>query len=281
MPLISIIILNYKTPDITKKCISSIFDNYQKEIKDGKIEIIVADNASGDDSLEKLKKIKGIKLVENKENYGFGKGINMASKNATGEYFLFLNSDTQVFDKSFLDMVSFLKKNIHVGIMGGKLKNADGSTQPSCGEFYTLKNFFIMVLGGEKFGFIRKNPSKIASVDWVSGASMMIRADIFKKINGFDEDYFMYMEDMDICFRIKKLGYQVYFYPNIKIEHAERASSNKTFAIVHIYKGLLLFYKKHMPLWQYHVIRYTLLLKAFILKSLGRQTYAEAFEVIR
>lgn len=110
---------------------------------------------------------------------------------------------------------------------------------------------------------------------------MMVRAEIFKKLNGFDEKFFMYVEDMEFCFRAKNEGLPVYFYPDLCIIHASHASSNKAFAIVHIYEGLLYFYKKHMPSWQYDIAESLLREKANILSNLGNQVYAQALEIFK
>lgn len=98
---------------------------------------------------------------------------------------------------------------------------------------------------------------------------MMMRQEIFRKLKGFDEHFFMYMEDMEICFRAKKLGFSTYFYPNVNVLHKELGSSNRTFAIVHIYEGLLYFYKKHRSVFEYRLVRGLLLIKALLMILLG------------
>ncbi len=281
--IISIIILNYKTKELTLLLLDSLFENYRKEIERNKIEIILADNASSDDSVAFFKKSKyfsKVKLIENKDNFGFSKGNNIAARNAKGKYLLFLNSDTEVKDRNFLRMTKFLNENKDIGILGGKLINKDGSKQASCGKFYTPFNLLLMLLGGERFGLLRESPSRIKQVDWVSGACFMIDRSSFEKLKGFDENIFMYIEDMELCYRAKKEGFLTYFYEDIKLIHRQLGSSNRSFAIENIYHGLLYFYKKHMKK-KYLIAYWMLKTKAVLLNFLGKESYEEIIKVFR
>ncbi len=290
---LSIVILNFNTKELTLSCINSISSNYENELKKGEMEIIVADNASTDESVAAISnpklQIPNFRLLENKDNLGFSKGNNRAVKKASGKFVLFLNSDTEIKDKGFLRMLEFMQNNDRVAILGGRLRNLDGSIQKSAGRFYSLFNLFLMLIGGERLGVLRQSPSKITRVDWVSGACMMVRKETFQKLGGFEEKLFMYMEDMELCFRAKKEGFFTYFYPNIELLHKERGSSNRTFAIIHIYEGILYFYKKYMPPWQYKVARELLFLKALFIKNLGKiignkyyeQTYGQSLGLFK
>ncbi len=286
---LSIIILSYNTKQLSLECITSIKEQYKKELDNEKFEIIVVDNNSTDGTLNALRrlKFKGFNLVESNENLGFSKGCNLGAKNANGEYLLFLNSDTQIKDQGFLKMLSFLKDKKEIGVLGGKLKNADGSSQLSAGKFYNLLNLFLMLLGLEGFASLRQSPNKITKVDWVSGACLMIKKSVFEKLGGFEKDIFMYLEDMELCFKAKKLGLSTYFYPEIMLYHKELGSSNRTFAISQIYKGILIFYKKHKSRQEYALAKLMLKGKAFILVVLGqivnnkylKETYGEALKI--
>lgn len=274
---LSIVILSYNTKDLTLQCIESVVKQYQKELEKKIIEIIVVDNNSKDESVLAISGLSlqnhNIKLVLNRENFGFAKGCNLGAKSAIGKYILFLNSDTKALDKGFEGMVDFLDKNSNVAILGGKLENSDGTIQRSCGKFYNLFNLLIMLLGFERFGFLRSSPSKIQKVDWVSGACMMVRSKAFEKLTGFDEKLFMYVEDMEICFRAKKLGFATYFYPFLKLKHKSLGSSNKTFAIINIYQGILRFYSKHKSHFEYLIAKTLLIAKAEILILFGILTF--------
>lgn len=288
---LSIIILNYNTLDLTTKCIKTIEKNYKIELTENEFEIIVVDNASSDQSAEQIKnqksEIKNLDVIESKTNLGFGNGCNLAATKAKGEYLLFLNSDTEVQDNGFTSMIEFLSKNPKVGILGGGLKNVDGTKQASVGSSYNLWNVIFLILGFERLGFLRKSPKKTEEVAWVSGACMMISKKVFDRIGGFEKELFMYMEDVDICFRAKKKGFDTYYFPDVNIAHRERGSSNKTFAILNIYKGLLFFFNKHKPKLEYVIVKYLLFLKALILLLIGKifgkeyliKTYGQALEL--
>ena len=220
MTTLSIIILSYNTKDLILHCIESIVKQYEKELKNKTLEIVVVDNASSDASASQISNLKSqisnLQIILNKDNVGFGKGCNIGAKEASGKYILFLNSDTQVKDRGFLKMIEFLEQNNKIGILGGKLLNSDGSLQASGGNFYNLWNLFLVLIGGERFGLTRKSPKKIEKVDWVSGACMMIKKELFERLSGFDEHFFMYIEDMEFCYRVKRLGYTIYYFPNTK-----------------------------------------------------------------
>lgn len=186
MVKLSIVILSFNTADLTIECLKSINNQYKKQLETGEFEIVAVDNGSHDDSVKKIKDlgadVQSIRLVESKENLGFSKGCNLGAAKSRGEYILFLNSDTEVLDTGFLKMVEFLDRNEHASFLGGRLLNIDGSYQSSAGKFYTLFNFFLMLFGGERFGFLRQSPNKISKVDWISGACFMARKSVFEKL---------------------------------------------------------------------------------------------------
>lgn len=284
---LSIIILNYNTKDLTVECINSIASQYTEELDKGIFEIILVDNASSDGSVKKIfglkSRVPNLNVIESQENLGFSKGCNLGANSAKGEYLLFLNSDTEIKDQGFKKMVEYFKKNKKIGILGGALKNEDGTSQPSTGKFYSLLNLFLMLLGFERLGFLRESPKEIKKVDWVSGASLMIKRKIFKIIGGFEKELFMYGEDLELCFRANRNGFPTFFYPEIILFHKQRGSSNRTFAVVSIYKSLLFFYKKYKSGWQYEIARFLLHSKSSILNTVGlltnnkylKQTYGQ------
>jgi len=286
---LSIIILSFNTKDLTISCINSILSQFKQELDNDQFEIILVDNASTDataDAVEKLK-TKNLKLIKSGENLGFSKGCNLGAKNASGEYLLFLNSDIEIKDQGFVKMVEYFRKNEDIGILGGALRNEDGTAQASVGKFYNLFNLFLAMVGLERAGFLRESPKEIKKVDWVSGASLMIRKSVFEKIGGFAKELFMYAEDMELCYRAKQKGFPTYFYPEVMLFHKERGSSNRTFAILNIYKGILFFYKKHKSVWECGLAKGILFSKAFMLNKIGKlinnkyleETYGQALEL--
>lgn len=288
---LSIVILSYNTPDLIKNCIASLEEFYKEDL--GKnIEVIIVDNKSEKENFERIEKFakskKFINFIANNENAGFGKGCNLGASKSKAEYVLFLNSDTEVLDSNLLHMSDFLDKNHDIGILGGKILNPDKSSQKSAGKFYNLINFLIMIMGGEKFGLLRSSPEKTQRVDWVSGAFMMVNKKLFNLIGGFDENIFMYMEDMEISYRAKKKRIETYFYPDSKVIHKEYGSSNRSFAILNIYKGLLYFYKKYKSGIEYSIVKSCLYVKAMLIYLLGKltnnsyyvKTYGEALKIL-
>ncbi len=271
---------------------ASLYEQFVDEFNDNKIELIVVDNKSEDESVHvikdeiKKKHYTNVTFVENKENAGFSKGCNAGAQKARGKHILFLNNDTIVKDKGILDMMEYMELHNEVAILGGQLSNLDGSPQPSVGNFYTPIYVLLLLLGLQKYGVIDKNPAEITKVEWVKGGLLMIRKSVFDILHGFDEKIFMYTEDMEICYRANMQGYHVYFYPHIKVLHQDGGSSNRTFAIVSIYKNLLYFYKKHRSPGEYLFLKSLLRTKAVTLIGIGRllrnsyyiQTYEKALK---
>lgn len=278
MTVLSIIILSYNTKDLILKCLSSIFSNYKKELKEGLFEVIIVDNASTDGSIERIKNyelgIKPLKLIiiKNGQNVGFAKGINIGAKEAKGKYLFFLNSDTELKNDKLKEMVVFLKEHAEVGILGAKMVNENGSPEKSTGKFFNLLNTILMLAGGERFGMLRFSPNKNEIVDWVSGGAMMIKSELFKKLSGFDEGFFMYVEDMDLCFRAKNLGFSTSFFLKAVIFHKQHGSSSREYAIFNIYKGISYFFRNRKPYWQYLLIKGFLKTKATFAFFIGSAT---------
>ncbi len=290
--LVSIVTLNYKKKDLTIACIVSLWEQYESEFKENKFEVIIVDNDSQDDSVEairhviKEKKFENMHVVANLSNAGFGAGCNLGVVKSTGEFILFLNNDTVVKDKGLMKMAEFCKERSEVGILGGQLRNFDGSQQASTGKFYTPWFAFLLLAGGQRYGLLDRSPKTIQKVDWVKGGLLMIRRDIFEQLHGFDEKIFMYTEDMELCFRAHLAGKKIYFYPDVLVLHKEHASTSKTFAIVNIYKNLLYFYKKHRSPAEYRLLKTMMNTKARSLIVLGKatknqylvETYKQALE---
>lgn len=266
--MVSIIILSYNTKTLLYSCLSSLYEH----LHGFDFEVIVVDNASSDESAQMVKKdfVKA-KVIENKENMGFAKGNNLGAKHAKGTYLVFLNSDTKVLDNSMKDMIKTMIKDEVVGVMGGRLASQNGISEPSFGKSLSLLGIVHMLFGRKGFR-INTQYQTVTQVDWVSGGFMMTRKELFDKIGGFDEHFFMYIEDMEFCYRVKKIGYDIYYYPNTKVVHLGQGSSNRSFAIIHIYKGLPYFFRKHKGYFQYLVVMALLRLKATVAILVGTVT---------
>lgn len=285
MPKVSIIILTYNSSDYIGQLLTSIKNNHKSN---DDFEVITVDNSSTDDTLVKLKPFENeITIKKNEKNLGFAGGINTGAKIAKGEYLLFINPDS-VFEKGNInDLVSVFDKFEKVGIVGGKLIEKNGKAEKSAGRFFGLFEILLMSLGLDELFGIRFSPNQITRVDFVSGGFMMVKKEVFKKLNGFDENFFMYMEDMDFCVRAKKMGFLTYFTPDAVIEHASHGSSSRSFAVENIYKGILYYSRKNNSIFAYFLIKIMLLSKALFLVLTGRilnnkyleETYSKALRV--
>ncbi len=279
--LISVVTLNYKKKELTIACINSLYELYAAEFENNEIEVIIVDNDSQDDSVDvmndeiKKKKFANMHVIANSSNAGFGAGCNLGAKNSKGDFVLFLNNDTVVKDKGLMNMEKYCEEHPEIAILGGQLRNFDGSLQASTGKFYTLWYAFLLLIGGQRYGLLDRSPKKIEKVDWVKGGLLMIRRDAYDKLKGFDENIFMYTEDMELCYRARLAGMDTYFYPDIMVLHKDHASTNKTFAIVSIYKTLLYFYKKHRSPLEFHILKFLMQSKARSLVAAGKATKNE------
>lgn len=257
--MVSLVILSYNKRELTSSCLTSIY----KHLPEKEIEVIVVDNASSDDSVEYIKKhFPKVKLIENAKNVGFAGGCNLGARHALGDYLLFLNNDAEIQSDPIPKMIEVFENDSDAGIVGGLLVNHNGSLQRSFGSFYTVVNVAYLLFAGESGELKRFKSQDVTLTDWVSGGFMMVKRSIFEKVKGFNESYFMYIEDMDLCYRVKKAGYKIYNTPFAKVEHLGQGSTNKTFAIVHIFEGLQIFYREQRSAFEYYVVKLLLFIKA-------------------
>lgn len=296
---LSIIIVNYNTKNLTAECAMSL-GKYTRGIK---YEIIVVDNASSDGSQKVLRNLN-LKLIENKQNLGFGKANNQGIKVAKGKYILLMNSDTLIHSNLLGEMVIWMTKNSKAGVATCALKNKDGSLQATGGYFPTLPRVIAWMFFLDDLpilsrivrsfhphtpDFFGKDPSYLEKheLDWITGAFFLVRRKVLDQIGYFDNDYFMYVEEVDLCWRAKIKGWKVWYLPEWSITHFGSASSNYEFPIISEYKGLKIFYKKHMSYLQYQLLRVLLkigaILRIIILGLLkGKshaKTYVKAFQI--
>lgn len=288
---LSIVIISFNTKRITEDCLRSI--NHSLWKSKIKYEIIVVDNNSHDGSQELLSDLEKdkknhISYYQTGGNLGFGNGNNFGVKRTHGKHILLLNSDTIVLNRSIEKLYNFYLENEKtVHFLGAKLLNFDLTPQPSACLFFTLPVVFaVLLLRGDYWGLTRFSPNKFKKVDWVSGACILTKKSYYQRVGGFDRNIFMYMEEVDLLYRAKTLGYNTYFYPGSKIIHLGSASSTgKTFPILQVYRGFLFFYKKHYSAYELFLLRLILKLKAIIAYIIGKiknnqyliETYEKAF----
>lgn len=231
---LSIIIVNWNSKDYLQKCIASILDSKIEAT----YEIVVIDGGSFDGSGEMLRQCyPQVKFIQSEINVGFAKANNIAFKASSGSYVLFLNPDTQVVVPAIDILFEQMQKLLKVGAIGCKLLNADGSIQTSCIQSFPtilnqlLNSEFLRALfpksrlWGMELLFSATNEP--AEADMLSGACIMMRRETFKQVGCFSEEYFMYAEDVDLCYKVKQAGYRNYYVPNAKIFHFGGGSSQQ------------------------------------------------------
>ncbi len=291
---LSVIILSYNTKRLTEECLSSLLNSLSK-IKGLKIEIIVVDNGSTDGSDEMLKNFKfknsiQFKLIINKTNAGYPKGNNQALKLAQGKYVLFLNSDVLIDNVNFSNIINYLDKNQNIGVLTVKVLLSNKTIDPASHRgfptiwnsicyFSGLEELFRNILRLNKiFGgyhLVHLNLQKIHEIDSPTGAFYLTRKKILEKLGGFDEDFFMYGEDLDLSYRIKKLGYMIVYYPLYQVIHLKHASgldkkdeTTRNRTREYFYEAMEIFYKKHYAAKQIKIVNNGIYLFIDVLKYL-------------
>ena len=286
---LSIIIPSYNTADLLDRCLDSVF----RGVKDAAFswEIIVVDNASKDGTIELLnKKYTRVHTVLNKENIGYGKANNIGIRMAIGKYILLLNSDIIVENRAIETLFSFIKRHPDC-FVGGRLLNEDKSTQTSAGPFPTLPVVFLsLFVRGDRLGLTRYSPDRVSSVDWLSGACLGGAKKDFLDVGLFDEEIFMYMEEVEFLYRASQKGYRAVFSPEAVFVHTGAASSgSRREPVVNIYRGFVYFYRKHRSIMEQRLLGVLLKLKAVSAIVIGRlsgssylvSTYEKALSICR
>lgn len=300
---VSFIIVNYKTKELTAKAISSIY----KFAQNIKFEIILVDNNSQDKSVNYLKKkFPKIRLIENTGNFGFGKANNQGMEIANGEFLFLFNSDAYLIDDSISKIIQRAKEINNLGAISPLILNVDKSIQQSGGFSPSLTKVFwwMSFLDDLPFGLVFKPYhidhdsfyKKENELDWLTGAAMIIPKSVYNKVGGFDENIFMYGEDIELCNNIKKAGFKIVFSPAGRLIHLGQGSSKKVSknAILGEYSGLVYFYKKNRSRFSLQILKILLkmgaLLRVIVFGLLGMvrqqadrkelsKIYAEAFKV--
>lgn len=275
-------IVNWNAREPLRQCLQSI----RAHPPGVPYEILVLDNNSHDGSVQMLEKeFPPIHLLVSEQNLGFSKGHNLCAKHAKGDYLFILNPDTLLSPSALDRLVAFASAHPEIGIIGPKLLNPDGSLQFSCRRFPepTAALFRNTPLGKlfpnnhytREYLMTDWDHNSVREVDWVSGAALFVRKTVFEQLGGFDEQFFMYCEDVDLCYRAWQAGWKVVYYPDVVIYHAIGRSTdlvaNKMIRTFH--QSMYRYYKKHYlkktTLWMRPLIPLGLFLRAsvFILKN--------------
>ncbi|WHH57424.1 glycosyltransferase family 2 protein [Petroclostridium sp. X23] len=277
---LSVIIVNYNTKILLERCLDSI----NKFPPVGGYEVFVVDNASTDGSIEYLNNLdQPNNVILNKDNAGFSKANNQAISKAKGRYILLLNPDTEVLVDTLDKCIDYMDKHDDIGILGCKVMLPNGKLDLACRRgFPNLRNSFFKFTGFAKafpkiklfsgYNLTYLDEHKSYPVDSVVGAFMMLRRETIEEIGLLDEEFFMYGEDIDWCYRAKQAGWQVFYYADASIIHHKRASSKQNpKALVEFFRAMKVYYRKH------HANKHNKFINEFVYASIDLLAYLKIF----
>ncbi len=260
--MLSVIIVAWNVKDLLRQCLSSLWQTKQ-EID---FEVIVVDNASVDGTAEMVEQnFPQVKLIANQQNKGFAVACRQGADLAKGDYLLFLNDDTQVFDHTLDKTVGYLKQHPQVAVLGCRILNPDGSQQPSVRKLPKLfdqlvvlskmHNFFPRLLAD--YLQLDFDYQKTQVVEQVMGAYFLTPRLAWQQLGGFDPNFYLWFEEVDYCARARQAGFEVVYLAEAKIVHQGGASFGQLKALPEqrIFNRSLLYYaKKHWPRWHYFLL---------------------------
>jgi len=258
---LSVIIVNYNGICFLKDCLDSL----QEKLKSISSEIIILDNDSQDESCSFIKKnYPNVKLIESKVNYGFGKGNNEAVKHAVGKYILLFNNDTILLNDIY-PAIQLLKRDKSIGVIGINMLSGNREYLQAAGEFPNSRNLFWMKRAFLfNKDFISGNFTKdIYEVDWLTGSFLLLSKEVYDNIGGFDESYFMYVEDVDFCKKIANLGLKRIFISSLSYIHFVGFKKSKNPMLVAGYK---IYLKKHFKGLSYFIALLSLEINVIVKK---------------
>jgi len=255
---VTVILISYNTENLLPKAIGDL----RISAAGLSLQTIIVDNASRDGSVALIKQdYSESVLIENKTNVGFGRANNQALPFIKGRYVLLLNTDAFVSPDTLQKTVAYLDEHLECGLLGVKLLGRDGELQPSCRYFPTPFNIFLKRTGLNKlFPWVRMvddmewDHASPRECDWVPGCYLLIRREVINQVGLFDERYFLYSEEVDLCFSAKKAGWKVHYFPDTTVVHlggesaksdSEITESGAQVAVLQIESELLYFRKNH------------------------------------
>jgi hypothetical protein len=248
---LSILIVNWNTRQLLADCLASVF----QAAADLALEVIVIDNASSDGSQDMVRqRFPQVRLIANTYNPGFAVANNQGLSLATGRYILLLNSDTVVPPQALTTVLQFMDHTPNAGLCGVKLLNPDGTFQGSFANFPSLAGELLSAsgLGVHLFGLSYPSPRPRSNeqprpVDWVAGAFMCLRREVFTRVGGMDESYYMYSEETDWCYRLRRTEWKTYYLPQVAITHFGGGSTQhrRVEMAARLYQSKVQFFAKH------------------------------------
>jgi len=265
---LTIVIVNWNTKEDLMTCLSILKERSRVPL----FEVLVVDNGSKDGSSEEVhKEYPWVRLLENERNLGFAKAANDALRQMKGRYALLLNPDAQVKEGAIESLFSFMDQHPEAGVAGAQLLNSDGSKQNSIANFPSLatellNKSLLRWLCPKKFLGKERDYSEPVEVDSVIGACMMARRDALDQVGLLDEDYFLFLEETDWCYRMKKAGWKIYHVPQAEVYHFQGKSAEavKKRARVEFYRSRYHFFKKNRGTWQWFMLLIGLTIKLMV-----------------
>ena len=287
---LSIVIVSWNVSELLVACLHSILRGpVRTEAADGEgplVEIIVVDSASSDNTVSIVReRFPQVTLLPQDENVGFTRGNNIGLEASSGRYILLLNPDTEIVDDALAHMVLYMEDHADVGILGPRTLNSDGTTQSSRRRFPTIPLAFFESTWLQRFaprGMLDRfyvndaADDAIVEVDWVQGSALMARYSVYDQIDGLDEGYIMYSEELDWCRRAKDVGWGVVYLGTAQIVHHGGKSTEQVKARSHIYfqQSKLRYFRK------YHGFRVAIVLRIYLLLSYLFQLLQEGVKLM-
>lgn len=251
---LAIVIVSWNVRDLLAQCLDSLFTSNQDTPDTYSIQVWVVDNDSQDGSSEMVRaKFPEVQLIDSRENLGFAGGNNLAIQRSDSRYVLLLNPDTRVLPGGIANLVRFMDENPQAGAAGSLLLNPDGSLQTSCYPFPTLSREFWRLLHLDRispFGVYRMaewTQEKPVATEVIQGASLILRRETLDRVGLLDESYFMYTEEVDLCYRIAQDGWGLWWVPQSRVVHYGGQSTSQVASqmFLHLYQSKHHFFKKH------------------------------------
>jgi N-acetylglucosaminyl-diphospho-decaprenol L-rhamnosyltransferase len=270
---LSVVVVNWNVKDLLRRCLGSVLASLRAEKgRQLSSQLVVIDNASSDGSVQMVtEEFPQIHVIANRENLGFTRGSNQGIAFGEGRHVLLLNPDTEILGDALGEMVTYMDAHPRVGALGPQLVDPDGQVQSSRRRFPELGTAYVESTVLQQWfpesGILKRyyvhdrSDSETQSVDWVVGACLLLRREAIDQVGPLDERFFMYSEELDWCYRAKKLGWRIAYLPSARVIHHVGKSSEQVLPVRHIefQRSKVLFFRKHRGRWSGEVLRLFLL----------------------
>ncbi len=257
---LSVVIVNWNTKDLLKDCLDSLYGT----VKNLSFDVYLVDNASTDGSVEMVQqKFPDVRVTRNKENRGFAPANNQVLPDIHTQYVFLLNTDTVLLEGTVEGIVSFMNEYPDAAIVAPQFLNRDGAKQTTFDNFPSLstelmnKSLLRMLLPG-RYPSKRVDYKEPLEVESVLCAGVVLRQDVFRQVGFFDEDYFLFLDDSDICFRLKRAGWKCFYLPHLKMYHfggGGTKTKSRAGSVIEYYRSLYKFFKKNRSATEYLILK--------------------------